>query len=170
MSAAAASRANCHAFTCHYSMGIPPSVFGVGIPVLAAGGCLKSIGLDVSERGTFPHRGSSPLLAGLSLMWTNHGRPGFADLRRRLLELGRISGRWCVLIVLFYPLVNLVTAGVALLTGFNTAHWRLLALTDCSNPEHYSSNWRSRSCFRQSKKSVFVDTGSISSRNAGVHS
>ncbi|TYL36899.1 CPBP family intramembrane metalloprotease domain-containing protein [Natronococcus pandeyae] len=62
--------------------------------------------------------GSSPLLAGLVLLWINHGRAGFADLRRRLLELGRISGRWWLIILLFYPVFNLGAAGVALLTGF----------------------------------------------------
>ncbi len=61
--------------------------------------------------------GSSPFLAGLVLLWINHGRAGFADLRRRLLELGRISGRWWLIIVLFYPVFNLGVAGVALLTG-----------------------------------------------------
>ncbi len=61
--------------------------------------------------------GSSPLLAGVVLLWTTHGRVGFVDLRRRLLELGRISGRWWLIIVLFYPLFNLAAAGVALLIG-----------------------------------------------------
>jgi len=61
--------------------------------------------------------GSSPLLAGLVLLWINHGRAGFSDLGRRLLEPSRIGGRWWVLIVLFYPLFNLVVAGVAFLTG-----------------------------------------------------
>ena len=62
--------------------------------------------------------GSSPLLAGIVLLWANHGRAGFTDLRRRLLDVGRISGRWWVLIVLFYPAYNLVVAAVALVTGF----------------------------------------------------
>lgn len=64
--------------------------------------------------------GASPLLAGLVLLWTNHGRAGFADLRRRLFEVDRISGRWWVIILLFYPVFNLGTAAVALVTGFNT--------------------------------------------------
>lgn len=61
--------------------------------------------------------GLSPLLAGLVLLWTNHGRTGFTDLRRRLLEVGRIAGRWWVIILLFYPVYNLVVGSVALLTG-----------------------------------------------------
>ncbi|MCU4753306.1 CPBP family intramembrane metalloprotease [Halobacteria archaeon AArc-curdl1] len=64
--------------------------------------------------------GSSPLLAGLVLLWTNHGRAGFVDLRRRLLEVGRISSRWWLIILLFYPLFTLVVASVALLIGFTS--------------------------------------------------
>ena len=62
--------------------------------------------------------GVSPLLAGLVLLWMNYGRAGFTDLRRRLFEVCRISGRWWLIIVLFYPLFNLGTAAVALVTGF----------------------------------------------------
>jgi len=64
--------------------------------------------------------GLSPLLAGLVLLWIHHGRAGFADLRRRLVEFGRIGGRWWLIIVLFYPVFNLGAAGAALLTGSTT--------------------------------------------------
>ena len=64
--------------------------------------------------------GSSPLLAGLVLMWIHHGKAGFADLRRRLLDIGRISGRWWLLIVLFYPVFTFCAAAFAIGTGFTT--------------------------------------------------
>ncbi len=71
--------------------------------------------------------GSSPLLAGLVLMWINHGRAGFSDLSRQLLEIGRISGQWWVIIVLFYPLFTLAAAGVAFLTGFTAEPLKLIS-------------------------------------------
>ncbi|AUX09876.1 CAAX protease family protein [Halalkaliarchaeum desulfuricum] len=40
------------------------------------------------------------------------------DLRKQLFELGRITGGWWIIIVLFYPVYNLIVAAVALLTGF----------------------------------------------------
>lgn len=61
--------------------------------------------------------GASPLLAGRVLMWTNHGRTGFADLRQRLFEIGCIAGRWWVIILLFYPVYNHVVASVAHIAG-----------------------------------------------------
>lgn len=61
--------------------------------------------------------GLSPLVVGLVLLWTNHGRAGYADLRRRLFEVGRIGRRWWLILLLFYPVFNLGMAGVALLTG-----------------------------------------------------
>ncbi len=98
-----------------------------GFPVLYLGWAyLFWLPVVVSEASvwTYPNvvllliGGSSPLLAGLVLLWVNHGRTGLADLRRRLLEVGRISGRWWLIIVLFYPVYNLVVAVVALVTGF----------------------------------------------------
>ncbi|MFP9059448.1 type II CAAX prenyl endopeptidase Rce1 family protein [Natrialbaceae archaeon A-chndr2] len=62
--------------------------------------------------------GSSPLLAGIVMLWANHGRAGFVDLRRRLFEVGRISHRWWPIILLFYPLFTLAMASVALLIEF----------------------------------------------------
>jgi len=103
------------------------SVSPWGFPVLYIGWAyLFWLPVVVSETSvwTYPNivfllvGGSSPLLAGLVLIWTNHGREGLADLRRRLLNLGRISRRWLVIVVLFYPLFNLTAAGVAFLTGF----------------------------------------------------
>ena len=61
--------------------------------------------------------GSSPLLAGLLLLWLTQGREGYRDLRRRLLETGRIGARWWLVVLLFFPAFNLIVGAVALVLG-----------------------------------------------------
>ncbi|MDG5820547.1 type II CAAX endopeptidase family protein [Natronococcus sp. A-GB7] len=76
---------------------------------------------------TFPNAvlflvgGSSPLVAGLSLLWLTSGRDGYRDLRHRLVETDRIRPRWWLVIVLLYPAFTLVAASVAVGTGFTSA-------------------------------------------------
>ncbi len=65
--------------------------------------------------------GMSPLLAGLSLLWLTQGEAGYRDLRRRLLETGRIGVRWGVVLVVFYPAFNLTGAAVALALGVSSS-------------------------------------------------
>ena len=65
--------------------------------------------------------GLSPLLAGLLLLWLTQGRDGYHDLRRRLTEVGRISIRWWLVIVLFYPVFTLVSGGVAFAVGVTSS-------------------------------------------------
>jgi membrane protease YdiL (CAAX protease family) len=61
--------------------------------------------------------GASPLLAGVGLTWLTRGRAGLADLWRRLVDVRRISPRWWVGLLLFYPVFNLTLAGLAVLAG-----------------------------------------------------
>ena len=65
--------------------------------------------------------GVSPLLAGLSLLWLSQGEAGYRDLRRRLLETGRIGARWGVVLVVFYPAFNLTVAAIALAVGVSSS-------------------------------------------------
>ncbi|WP_293032030.1 CPBP family intramembrane glutamic endopeptidase [Natronococcus sp.] len=64
--------------------------------------------------------GSSPLVAGLSLLWLTSGREGYRDLRRRLTETGRIRPRWWLVIALLYPTFTLVVAAVAIAVGYTS--------------------------------------------------
>jgi membrane protease YdiL (CAAX protease family) len=61
--------------------------------------------------------GASPLLAGLTMGWLTGGDQRVRDLGRRLVDVGRISATWWVVILVFWPLFNLVTAGAALALG-----------------------------------------------------
>ncbi|MCU4716702.1 CPBP family intramembrane glutamic endopeptidase [Halapricum hydrolyticum] len=67
--------------------------------------------------GLFLVGGLSPLLAGLLLAWLTRGWEGLRDLGTRLIEVGRIEPRWWLVIVLYWPLFNLLLAGGALLFG-----------------------------------------------------
>lgn len=64
--------------------------------------------------------GASPLLAGVLLTWLADGHDGLRDLGRRMIDARRIPIRWLAVIVLFWPLFDLVMAGAA----------RALGLTD----------------------------------------
>ncbi|WP_241431321.1 CPBP family intramembrane glutamic endopeptidase [Natronococcus amylolyticus] len=65
--------------------------------------------------------GSSPLVAGLSLLWLTSGRDGYRDLRRRLTETDRIRRRWWLVIALLYPTFTLVAAAVAIAIGYTSS-------------------------------------------------
>ncbi|GAB3036708.1 hypothetical protein GCM10025298_27670 [Natronobiforma cellulositropha] len=57
-------------------------------------------------------------MAGLVLLWLADGRVGYRDLWQRLVDVGRISARWWLVIVLFFPVFNLLVAAVAVVLGF----------------------------------------------------
>ena len=65
--------------------------------------------------------GTSPLLAGLSLLWLTDGRAGYRDLFRRLTSIRRIRPRWWLVILLFYPAFNVLVAGAVRLLGISAA-------------------------------------------------
>ena len=68
----------------------------------------------------------SPLISGLGLLWLSAGRYGYRDLRRRLIETGRIRPPWLLAIVLFYPAFTLAIAGVSVAMGLSTAPLEIL--------------------------------------------
>lgn len=70
--------------------------------------------------GLFLVGGLSPLVAGVSLAWLTEGRDGVGDLGTRLMEVGRIEPRWWLVILLYWPLFNLLVAGGAMLIGIST--------------------------------------------------
>ncbi|ELZ88316.1 CPBP family intramembrane glutamic endopeptidase [Haloferax sulfurifontis] len=61
--------------------------------------------------------GASPLLVGLTMGWLTGGTERVRDLGRRLVDVGRISAKWWLVILVFWPLFNLVTAGAAIALG-----------------------------------------------------
>ncbi|MDJ1431454.1 type II CAAX endopeptidase family protein [Halostagnicola sp. A-GB9-2] len=71
--------------------------------------------------GFFIVGGTSPLLAAVLLSWFLYGRAGVRDLGHRLIDVGRISLRWWLILVLFWPVFNLVMAGIALVFGIMPA-------------------------------------------------
>ena len=78
--------------------------------------------------------GLSPLLSGLGLLWLTQGRAGFQDLRRRVLEVSRISVRWWVFIALFYPVFTLLAAGVAVAVGHTSDPLEFVSTTRLFDP------------------------------------
>ena len=61
--------------------------------------------------------GASPLLAGLTMAWVTGGSERVRDLGRRLVDVRRISSKWWLIILVFWPLFNLITAGAAVVLG-----------------------------------------------------
>ncbi|NLV06215.1 CPBP family intramembrane metalloprotease [Haloarcula rubripromontorii] len=61
--------------------------------------------------------GASPLLAGVTMAWLSGGSERVRDLGRRLVDVRRISVRWWLVVLVFWPVFNLLTAGVALVLG-----------------------------------------------------
>ena len=61
--------------------------------------------------------GASPLLAGVTMGWLTGGTERVRDLGRRLVDVGRISARWWLVVLVFWPAFNLVTAGAAIALG-----------------------------------------------------
>ncbi|WP_327051666.1 CPBP family intramembrane glutamic endopeptidase [Halomicrococcus gelatinilyticus] len=65
--------------------------------------------------------GLSPLLAGVLLLGLTQGRSGYADLCRRLTGVGRISPRWWVVLVAYWPAFTVALAGIALAVGLTSS-------------------------------------------------
>jgi membrane protease YdiL (CAAX protease family) len=61
--------------------------------------------------------GASPLIAGVTMAWLTGGAERVRDLGRRLVDLGRISPKWWLIVLLFWPVFDLLTAGAALALG-----------------------------------------------------
>ena len=61
--------------------------------------------------------GASPLLAGLLMTALTGGKQQMMDLKNRLLDWRRISGRWWCVILLFWLCFDLGMAGMAVLLG-----------------------------------------------------
>jgi membrane protease YdiL (CAAX protease family) len=62
----------------------------------------------------------SPTLGGVLMIHRSDGRAGLRELWDRISNLGRIPPRWYLVILLLYPTLTVVAAGVALLTGTST--------------------------------------------------
>lgn len=63
--------------------------------------------------------GASPLLAGVVLTGLADGREGLRDLRHRLLDFRRINLRWFAIILLFWPVFDVLMAGAASVLGIS---------------------------------------------------
>lgn len=61
--------------------------------------------------------GLSPLLAALLLAWLTEGGAGIRGLGHRLIDVRRIDARWFLLVLLYWPVFNLLVAGAALVFG-----------------------------------------------------
>ncbi len=61
--------------------------------------------------------GASPLLAGITLSGLIGGRQRLRDLGCRLIDIRRISLRWSVIILFFWPTFDVLMAGAALILG-----------------------------------------------------
>ena len=61
--------------------------------------------------------GASPLLTGFALAALTGGKAQVLDLARRLIDWRRISGRWWLVILLFWLCLDLTMAGMALWLG-----------------------------------------------------
>jgi membrane protease YdiL (CAAX protease family) len=61
--------------------------------------------------------GASPLIAGVTMAWLTGGAERVRDLGRRLVDLGRISPKWWLVVLLFWLAFDLLTAGAALALG-----------------------------------------------------
>jgi len=63
----------------------------------------------------------SPVLAGVALISREEGREGLGELWDRIVNVHRIDGRWYAVVVLLYPAITLVAAGIAVLVGATTS-------------------------------------------------
>lgn len=75
--------------------------------------------------------GASPLIAAVALTARKAGMAGLRDLGWRLIDLRRIPLRWLAIVLLFWPVFDLVMSGVAVLAGWTgqpfEVEWGLLA-------------------------------------------
>ncbi|MEA5386834.1 CPBP family glutamic-type intramembrane protease [Haloarculaceae archaeon H-GB2-1] len=60
--------------------------------------------------------GAGPFLGGVVMSYVTYGRAGVSDLWNRLTEIRRISLRWGVLAIAFFPLLAVLTGTIAVLT------------------------------------------------------
>ena len=84
--------------------------------------------------GLFLIGGLSPLLSGLLMAWLTQGWDGLADLGTRLIEIRRIDPRWGLVIVLYWPLFNLLLAGGALVLGITGAPLEVISTDRLFDP------------------------------------
>jgi len=61
--------------------------------------------------------GASPLIAGVTMAWLTGGTERVRDIGRRLVDVRRISPNWWLVVLLFFPVFDLLTAGAALAFG-----------------------------------------------------
>ncbi len=83
--------------------------------------------------------GLSPLLAGLGLLGLTEGREGFRRLWVRMRAARRIRVAWWLVLVGFYPLLNLLTALILKLSGVSEAPLELMPIDHLSNPAAWVS-------------------------------
>jgi uncharacterized protein len=63
--------------------------------------------------------GAGVFLGGVLMSWAAGGRPGLKDLAQRIFDPRLISARWWLLILLFFPALNLLAAALAGLLGLS---------------------------------------------------
>ena len=61
--------------------------------------------------------GASPLIAGVTMAWLTGGTERVRDIGRRLVDVRRIAPKWWLVVLLFWPVFGLLTAGAALTLG-----------------------------------------------------
>ena len=61
--------------------------------------------------------GASPLIAGVTMAWLTGGTERVRDIGRRLIDVRRIAPKWWLVVLLFWPVFDLLTAGAALTLG-----------------------------------------------------
>ncbi len=58
-----------------------------------------------------------PMLAGIGCTWLSEGKAGRREYWSRIIDPGRISPRWCSVIVLFVPMLMAIAALLAIASG-----------------------------------------------------
>ncbi|WP_380676539.1 CPBP family intramembrane glutamic endopeptidase [Salinigranum sp. GCM10025319] len=61
--------------------------------------------------------GASPLIAGITMAWLTGGTERVHDIGRRLIDVRLIAPKWWLVVLLFWPVFDLLTAGAALALG-----------------------------------------------------
>ena len=61
--------------------------------------------------------GASPLIAGVTMAWLTGGAERVRDIGHRLIDVRRIAPTWWLVVLLFWPVFDLLTAGAALAFG-----------------------------------------------------
>lgn len=63
--------------------------------------------------------GASPLLAALVMAWVTGGIERVYDLLHRTVDFGRIAPHWWIIIIVFWPLFDILMAGAAVALGIS---------------------------------------------------